>query len=263
MALTGPRGAGKSALAAFVAEYPGARAEILPVALSFKRTTPACRRRKTWASEVRRRPRAAAAKPRSEFRPSRRYVDARGLFDVVVVVRPTRPASLEELEAALASAKKRADADADARCLLVLDNAERCDPADARRFLASALDGDARLCALSASRVKLDRPKPHEIRLAPLDSAAAARLFARQCPRLHTSNDRRKFCALVTRDVTRAGASRSPVLAALDTGLPGAVVAAAFRASRDDLADVLRIARERGGAGGSVDVLPDLSGVTP
>ena len=97
----------------------------------------------------------------------------------------------------------------------------------------AALDARDRLVVLSTRKVGLDRPSEHEVPLGPLDLSNAARLFARQCPRLHTASDRRRFHALVT-SADLQGA-HSVILDALLGGLPGAIVAAAFRASREDL----------------------------
>ncbi len=82
--------------------------------------------------------------------------------------------------------------------------------------------------------------------LGPLDLSNAARLFARQCPRLHTASDRRRFHALVTSAALQG--AHSVILDALLGGLPGAIVAAAFRASREDLEGLLAVARESGSA---------------
>ena len=120
------------------------------------------------------------------------------------------------------------------------------DNGEVKRFLAAALDARDRLVVLSTRKVGLDRPSEHEVPLGPLDLSNAARLFARQCPRLHTASDRRRFHALVT-SADLQGA-HSVILDALLGGLPGAIVAAAFRASREDLEGLLAVARESGSA---------------
>jgi len=194
VSLVGPVGVGKSALAAFVAEY----------------------------------------------------VDARALFRAVVFLKVDTNASRESLDALLTASLLDAffDDDGEGKTLLVLDGG--ADNGEVKRFLAAALDARDRLVVLSTRKVGLDRPSEHEVPLGPLDLSNAARLFARQCPRLHTASDRRRFHALVT-SADLQGA-HSVILDALLGGLPGAIVAAAFRASREDLEGLLAVARESGSA---------------
>lgn len=190
VSLVGPVGVGKSALAAFVAEY----------------------------------------------------VDARAMFRAVVFLKVDAGASKADIDLLLAEASTTHDDDGEGKTLLVLDLA--AEGGEVKRFLAAALDARDRLVVLSTQKVGLDRPSEHEIPLGPLDLGNAARLFARQCPRLHTASDRRRFHALVTS--ARFEGASSIILDALLGGLPGAIVAAAFRASRDDLEGLLAAARASG-----------------
>ena len=159
------------------------------------------------------------------------YADARDLFARVLVVRPTLPASLQDLEALLRDAAGPERLSDDESYLLVLDGAEKADPSDVKLFLAKCLDDHTNLCALVSKRTGLDRPEEHVIPLGPLGLKHAARLFARQCPLLHTANDRRKFTSAL---LTHADAPD-----VLGAGLPGAIVASAFSASRADLERIL------------------------
>ena len=159
------------------------------------------------------------------------YADARDLFSRVLVVRPTLPASLQDLEALLRDAAGPERLSDDESYLLVLDGAEKADPSDVKLFLAKCLDDHTNLCALVSKRTGLDRPEEHVIPLGPLGLKHAARLFARQCPLLHTANDRRKFTSAL---LTHADAPD-----VLGAGLPGAIVASAFSASRADLERIL------------------------
>ena len=76
----------------------------------------------------------------------------------------------------------------------------------------------------------------------------AARLFARQCPLLHTANDRRKFTSAL---LTHADAPD-----VLGAGLPGAIVASAFSASRADLERILSRATASPPPGGASSSSP-------
>ena len=134
-----------------------------------------------------------------------------------------------------------------------MDGAEKADPADVKLFLAKCLDDHKNLCALVSRRTGLDRPKEYVIPLGPLDVKHAARLFARQCPQLHTANDRRKFTSALLQNTDDRDQSdfvrddflrddRPLAAGPLDiirAGLPGSIVAAAFSASRADLEKII------------------------
>ena len=108
--------------------------------------------------------------------------------------------------------------------------------------------------AVMAAPVRLPGPRSSKRRsagqfpLGPLGLKHAARLFARQCPLLHTANDRRKFTSAL---LTHADAPD-----VLGAGLPGAIVASAFSASRADLERILSRATASPPPGGASSSSP-------
>lgn len=92
----------------------------------------------------------------------------------------------------------------DAQCLLVLDDVDAIDKAELRMMLNQLFNETRGVTVLVSSRAPLCRRQSpllvpgstvHEtvVRLQPLSLWSAARLFARQCPQLHTASDRKEF----------------------------------------------------------------------
>lgn len=173
-----------------------------------------------------------------------------------------------------------------AQILLILDGVELIDNSELRMMLNQLFDEARNVSVLLSSRALLCRRSAPRlapgsgametvVRIGPLALKSAARLFARQCPQLHTAADRRKFHDLMAEHpkdtsaqklreaVARVRAGRAVnfssivsvrsaanvlssrerrVLAALGNGFPADIVARAFDTTRSGLEQLLDVA---------------------
>jgi len=162
----------------------------------------------------------------------------------------------------------------DAKLLLIIEGLEKVDPTAKHLFLKQIMDEADGVCILSSSREPLTRQPAafteFVVRIGPLSLPSAARLFARQCPQLHTATDRKNFIKSIadhphdkrfrttlqslSQKSTHGGpiaivnnlelsARERRIIQELGNGYPGDIVARAFDTTKQSLRTLIEIAK--------------------